>query len=670
MATLTLEQQKALAMAAARKRLAEAQQQAPAPSWRGGVAGGLLQGAYDPIQGSAQLLSHLAPDFISGPLTDMNNYLADKTGIFSRIEGGNLDQMISQGEREYQAARGADGRTGFDAARMIGNIISPANLAVGKALPLNPALGVPSLAARGAGYGALGGLMAPVTEGDYGIQKTLQTGAGAVTGAVLTPVIAKTGQFIAKKVNGLLARARPPQDAAQEAERIVAAALAETNQKASDLPPDYMDFLKAKVTESLKSGNPLDAAALLRQQDFRRLGTEGTLGQITRDPSQYAAERNLRGIAGVGEPLLNRFESQNKALQGAFANTADDAYNAGSALQRRLAKIDKGMSSAVSKAYTAARESSGASDELNLTGLAQDYADVLFKFGDKVPSGIRNQFDQYGLMTGKQAKIMTVNDAESLIKSINDHVGSDKATNTALGYLRNAVKKAVTDTSSDVFAQGRTLAKQRFGLLDAIPALKAASEGTADPDSFVLKYVINGKTDDVAGLAKILQGQPEFNETRAQIVQHLQRAAFGENPAGDAAFSPARYAQTLRKLGDGKLSSFFTPQEIDLFKTAGRVGAYINSHPVASPVNTSNTAAMVANLLRHTLGWTQIGNVASSVSQPVKNRIAVSTAMNAKVPTVSGMSPESMTFLRQLLAAGALGTAGASADDLVSTNAQ
>jgi hypothetical protein len=45
-------------------------------------------------------------------------------------------------------------------------------------------------------------------------------------------------------------------------------------------------------------------------------------------------------------------------------------------------------------------------------------------------------------------------------------------------------------------------ASERFKLHDAIPALKAASEGTTAPDDFVKRFILNGKTNEVTGLAQ------------------------------------------------------------------------------------------------------------------------------------------------------------------------
>ena len=72
--------------------------------------------------------------------------------------------------------------------------------------------------------------------------------------------------------------------------------------------------MRAQVAEALRSGKQLDPAALARKADFQSVGIEPTLGQITRNPTQFANERNLRGVANVGEPLMVRFANQNRQL--------------------------------------------------------------------------------------------------------------------------------------------------------------------------------------------------------------------------------------------------------------------------------------------------------------------------------------------------------------------
>lgn len=362
--------------------------------------------------------------------------------------------------------------------------------------------------------------------------------------------------------------------------------------------------LKQQVTQAIIENPNVSPAAAMRAQDFRNLGMQPTLGQITRDPLQYAQEVNMRGVSGVGDQLANRFNQQNSQLQQALyglSGNASDAYQAGSAIKDSLRSIDDQMSQQVSDAYAAARASSGKNLDVPLTGVAQDYAQTLNDFGDKVPSGVRNNFNQLGLMNGTQQKTFSIENAENLLKVINANQSNDPATNAALGQLRNSVKNAIlsADDQGGVFAPARQLAAQRFAVQDAVPALKAASADSINPDDFVRRFLIGGKTDEVTGMANLLSAQAPaaFTEARNQLGAQLALKGFGQNVAGDAPFKPAGFAQQMQAFGPAKLAAFYSPDEIAQLNTIGRVGSYMNAFPASAPVNTSNTASALGSMV-------------------------------------------------------------------------
>jgi hypothetical protein len=369
-------------------------------------------------------------------------------------------------------------------------------------------------------------------------------------------------------------------------------------------PGAMMSPTKQQVAAAIQQNPGLSPAAALRNQDFQTLGIQPTLGQITRDPTQFAQELNMRGVSGVGEPLANRFNQQNTQLQQALyglAGNPSDTYQAGSAIKGSLKAIDNQMSQQVSDAYAAARASSGKNLDVPLTGLAQDYAQVLNDFGDKVPSGVRNNFNQLGLMGGTQQKVFSIENAENLLKVINANQSNDPATNAALGTLRNSVKNAIlsADDKGGVYAPARALAAQRFALQDKIPALEAAATDGINPDDFVRRYLIGGKTDQVGALANLLKSHDPgaFNEARSQIGAQLALKGFGNNVAGDAPFKPSGYAQQMQAFGPTKLAAFYTPDELAQLNAIGRVGSYMNAFPSSAPVNTSNTASALGSLV-------------------------------------------------------------------------
>ncbi|MGG1943186.1 hypothetical protein AB1286_00010 [Trinickia sp. NRRL B-1857] len=298
------------------------------------------------------------------------------------------------------------------------------------------------------------------------------------------------------------------------------------------------------------------------------------------------------------------------------------------------------MGQQVSDAYAAARASSGKNLDVPLQGVAQDYAQVLNDFGDKVPSGVRNNFNQLGLMGGTQQKTFSIENAENLLKVINANQSNDPATNTALGQLRNSVKNAIlsADDQGGVFAPARALAAQRFALQDQIPALQAASADTVAPDDFVKRFVVGGKTDDVSAMAQLLQqhAPDAFQEMRSQIGAQLAAKGFGANPAGDARFNPSPYMQQMQAFGPTKLAAFYTPDELAQLNAIGRVGAYMNAFPSAAPVNTSNTASAIASLVG--AGVKKIPYVGGLVDN-AQNRMFVNRALAARLSDTAVQQP-------------------------------
>lgn len=526
-----------------------------------------------------------------------------------------VDADIAQAEQEYKQARKATGNENkTDWAGVVGTILSPGNVIPGRAaLSLAPATAsVGKLALSGAGAGGIAGfLTSPVTENQdsYWTQKAQQTGVGAAAGAVLTPLVSKAVEYVAPRVAALFSSKQPSEAAVNQA---IDRVLGDLETGLRDVPNEVREQIRAQVKAALQA-NTADPAAALRQADFQGLGMRGLLGQITRDPQQFATERNIRGTPS-GNEITAVLMEQNRRLRelvGGYGNQAKSPYQAGEELIGALKQTDDKMSAGVRQAYQAARASSGKDLELPLQGLAQDYAQVLRDFGDKIPSGVRNNLDDLGLLTGRQNRLYTVEEAEKLLQVINANRSADPATNNALSRLRDAVKRSVMDATGDggAFESARKLAAERFSVLDKTPALQAAISDAA-PDKFVGQFVINGKVRDVRSMADLLKKEsPDaFEQARQQLGSYLQRAAFGDDVAGDKVFAAQNFAKKLREIGNEKLLTFYTPQEVQALHQIARVAQYINSPPAASAVNYSNNSAWALSLLEKMPG---VGGLAS-----------------------------------------------------------
>lgn len=599
-------------------------------------------------------------DPVVGVVQTAANLLPDATGIPQAV-----NRRIAEEEGQYESARSSRGGEGFDGARFVGNVLSPTNAVIAAKVPFAAATGARIL--QGAAIGGGTAAMQPIADADergFWGQKTAQAATGATLGAVLTPALAAIGE---RAIRRLVDRRGVAAAGAADTDSAIAAALREAGQAVGDVPPPQLEALRAQVSAALREGMQIDPAAALRKADFDALGMQGTAGQVTRDPRQFAREQRLAPVEGVGEPLSGRFQDQGKTLQEWFsgwAGGAKDPYVAGAQLGESLKRTDDVLNRHVGGLYREARESAGRDLDIPLQGLAQDYARVLDDFGDKVPGVIRSKFAALGMdpaLPSNQRAVFTMKDADHLQKVINAHVGNDPATNRALAQLRGALRSAVetVDASGGPYAPAVRAARERFQMHEAVPALRAAAEGSIAPEDFVRRFITGGKVDEVTELGKVLkQADPAaFQEARAQIGATLRRAAYGENAAGDAPFRSARYMEEVRRLGPHKLRAFFEPKEVEEIMRVGRVGAYIKQAPNAAFVNTSNTASAAANLLSKWPGMSTAASVGARAVRSVRDQRDIDNALRAEVPRRKApLSPRQRNRLRELMLLGSVGS--------------
>ncbi len=160
--------------------------QAKAPS------SGFLMGLKDPITAGAQLL----PRALAG-ITSLGGTTPNPVSQFFSEEAKRVDEMARAEEQAYQAQRESQGSTGFDVARLGGNILNPASLVpAARVAQLAKAKGL-STVGQAATAGAVGGAMQPVVgEGEFGEQKAEQVVLGGVTGPIGEKVVSGAGRVL------------------------------------------------------------------------------------------------------------------------------------------------------------------------------------------------------------------------------------------------------------------------------------------------------------------------------------------------------------------------------------------------------------------------------------------------------------------------------------------
>lgn len=156
------------------------------------------EGLADPVHGGAELLTKMLPASLVERGNQLNNWLADKTGLVARLPDGGVPQQVAQREADLRA--GAP--EGIDWARLGGNMASPVNIGLASLAPARAA----SLAGRmaqGAGVGAAAASLNPVGNRgeDFTTEKLKQMGLGAAGGAAIPAIAAGVGRVISPKAS-------------------------------------------------------------------------------------------------------------------------------------------------------------------------------------------------------------------------------------------------------------------------------------------------------------------------------------------------------------------------------------------------------------------------------------------------------------------------------------
>lgn len=157
------------------------------------------QGMRDPIEGGAQLLTHVLPEGVVNAGNRLNNWLADKTGLVAKLPEGGVDQQVRETNAAYDARRKEAGETGVDWTRLAGNVFNPVNLALAAKIPqaatLLGKIGI------GATAGGLTSTLNPVTGDDYAKEKAKQIAIGAAAGGAAPLVVGGLSRVISPKAS-------------------------------------------------------------------------------------------------------------------------------------------------------------------------------------------------------------------------------------------------------------------------------------------------------------------------------------------------------------------------------------------------------------------------------------------------------------------------------------
>jgi hypothetical protein len=561
----------------------------------------------------------------------------------------------------YEASRGQD--AGFDWARLGGSVAATA-----------PAMFIPGgqagLLAR-LGMGALAGSIsgaANFSEAGTWEDKALQGGLGAVTGAV-APEAVRLG------VKGVVGAGQAASNVGRKALGATASnadILADIQRAGSQIDngfdlgkmsADIRDRLLADAKAQLKTSGQLDADALLRSQDYAKLGVKPTMAQLSRDPRQWQTERNLAQVQGVGDELLNRFSEQPgvllKNLEGMRTGTATTPIEAGQAAMDVIgSRVKKSgvygeLGKRIDDIYTEARSAPGAQAEIPFKPFKTQISSVIEQFEDKIPAPIVKRLGDFD--DPKGTRYFSVAEAAKFRELLNARIADgDPAQAKALGAIKreldaymSSVGESVGDEGVEaikLFQRGTQASAKRAQEFSA-PPLSQTVAGEVQPDDFFKRFVLNAKVSDLNQLKSNLtradvpdalrqSGAEAWENLRGQTIQYLINKA---SPDGQA-FSQANYRRALESIGP-RMEVLFSPEERGMLFTLQRASQNLFSQPATGGiplVNQSGTGAAIANMMQKASAIPGAGTVLQASANAIREQAQMNAAQQALMGGVGG----------------------------------
>lgn len=155
---------------------------------------------------------------------------------------------------------------------------------------------------------------------------------------------------------------------------------------------------------------------------------------------------------------------------------------------------------------------------------------------------------------------------------------------------------------NDALAKGRALHAD----LEADPAYDAAVNGTVSANDFVNKFLIRGKVENIAQMAKNLGNDDLARQTMGTaVVDHLRRSA-GLDDQYQGNFAADSFNKQLADVRQ-RAGPVFQRGELATLQTLGNYARNATFRPAGNFVNTSNTAVAAPTILGRAAGMAGAG---------------------------------------------------------------
>lgn len=587
--------------------------------------------------GVSNLVTGQAAPPKSTPLSVQATKLADFMGLPSP-ETAN-ERVIGDAARLVAGAgsMGGAAQAGTRLPGMVGTVMT--------GLAANPTQQIGAAAGAGLAGGA---------SREAGGSPMTQAGASLI-GGVAGGLVPGTVQGVVNAGRRLFAPSLTP----QQLDVQLSAVLDRAGADYSQLPANVQASLRNQLKDSLQAGKELDPAAVNRLADFTRVGATPTRGMVSQNPVQITREQNLAKMAANsadgelhGLPLM---QNQNNTalirnLNAAGGSTEALPITAGRLVQDSIQGTNRALGSVEQGAWNFAKGTPGytapisnaplhaafkaVGDEALLGFLPKQTTDYMGAFQSGAQPFTPQQYKNLrSMLSGSLAA--GGNEAAAARAAIRGLESVPMRPNTNMGgidfsglpsspqmaaAMRNADSQAPNSIAAVDRARQATAAK--YAYQESSPLVRAALSDarTADPEKIAQSFILNGTVNDARSVAREV-GPQGIETIRNTLATYIKKQALSGASDETGKVSQSALNAVLRKIGDEKLGMFFSPEEVAGLRATGRVASLIQSQPVGSAVNNSNSGALVLgrgmDALNAVAGKIPFGK--SAVIDPLRN---------------------------------------------------
>jgi len=363
------------------------QQLKPPPN---AAASGLLMGIKDPINAGAQIVSSMMPEAVNRAvdfpsLRESENPLikALASRVLANPRPEAINEEIRKQERAYQQERQQTGDTGFDTARMVGNVIPTMAAGIG-ALPRAALATIPRMLGSTAALGAATSQLTPAIslEEQQNFPQTKES--QAMFGAMLGPAGTIIGKGLGAGASNIAQRFS--ESSAAEAAKLKLAELLSKSGVGNVFQTGGANPL-AQVEAKLASTGPEGTIAVAgRGRTLSALDTLATLpGQAKDLVEQFIHNQQARRASRLVTAADEALGTGGKSFTGAIGDLIEQKKTAAGPLYDQLKGVSFKVDDELASIIQASKSAHGSAELLAELKRATPIDISKIKAGDDVP---------------------------------------------------------------------------------------------------------------------------------------------------------------------------------------------------------------------------------------------------------------------------------------------